>query len=115
MDALAGCFPNSLSSPFSKNFPLCPTGANQFDQFAPTDLARPALDGTKSRAPKSQFREQIQADLSFQSWPANWYVSRVPPRQEGRSRSSRNVGRDAMDVEVPLTSGAEADGKIVWS
>jgi hypothetical protein len=38
------------------------------------------------------------------------------------SRSSRgalaivtNVGRDAMDAEVPLTSGAEADGEIVWS
>ena len=26
-----------------------------------------------------------------------------------------NVGRDAMDVEVPLTSGTEADGKSVWS
>jgi hypothetical protein len=26
-----------------------------------------------------------------------------------------NVGRDAMDAEVPLTSGAEADGEIVWS
>ena len=44
-----------------------------------------------------------------------WYLPPIPPRQEGRSRSSRNVGRDAMDVEVPLTSGAEADGKIVWS
>ena len=38
------------------------------------------------------------------------------------SRSSKgalaivtNVGRDAMDAEVPLTSGAEADGEIVWS
>jgi hypothetical protein len=26
-----------------------------------------------------------------------------------------NVGWDAMDAEVPLTSGAEADGEIVWS
>jgi hypothetical protein len=37
--------------------------ANQFDQFAPIHLARPALDGAKSPVPKRQFRERIQADL----------------------------------------------------
>ena len=26
-----------------------------------------------------------------------------------------NVGRGAMDVEVPLTNGTEAYGKNVWS
>ena len=38
-----------------------------------------------------------------------------PASTRGAYASSRNVGRDAMDVEVPLTSGAEADGEIVWS
>jgi hypothetical protein len=33
-----------------------------------------------------------------------------PVPQRGGSRSSRNVGRDAVDAEVPLTSGADADG-----
>ena len=37
------------------------------------------------------------------------------PLERGVSRSSRNVGRNAVDAEVPLTSGAEADGKIVRS
>jgi hypothetical protein len=44
---------------------------------------------------------------------ASCQPSRLDKR--GVSRSSRNVGRDAMDAEVPLTSGAEADGEIVWS
>jgi hypothetical protein len=26
-----------------------------------------------------------------------------------------DVGRDAVDVEVPITNGADADGKAVWS
>jgi hypothetical protein len=42
-------------------------------------------------------------------------LSRYPASTRGAYASSRNVGRDAMDVEVPLTSGAEADGKSVWS
>ena len=33
----------------------------------------------------------------------------------GVSRSSLNAGRDAVDVDVPLTNGAEADGKDAWS
>jgi hypothetical protein len=35
--------------------------------------------------------------------------------QGGGSRSSRYVERDAVDVDAPLTNGAEADGKSVWS
>jgi hypothetical protein len=44
-----------------------PVGANQFDQFAPIHLARPALNGAKSRARKSRFPEPIQADWGCQS------------------------------------------------
>jgi hypothetical protein len=25
-----------------------------------------------------------------------------------------NAGRDAMDADVPLTNGADADGEVVW-
>ena len=32
-------------------------------------------------------------------------VRPISSRQEGRSRSSRNVGRDAVDADVPLTNG----------
>jgi hypothetical protein len=77
----------------------------------------------KSRAPKNQFRERIQADLGFQSWRQKYCFPKI--RNCGTVRTSRldkrgvrvvtNVGRDAMDAEVSLTSGAEADGEIVWS
>jgi hypothetical protein len=93
---------------------------NQFDQFAPIHLARPVLDGAESPAPESQFRERIQADWDFRSSSKKYLfpkigflVSRLDKR--GGSRSSRNAGRDAMDAEVPLTSGAKADGQGVWS
>jgi hypothetical protein len=56
-------------------------GRGESVQFCARRSPRRAKMGAKSRAPKSQFRERIQAE----------------------------------NVEVPLTSGAEADGKIVWS
>jgi hypothetical protein len=37
----------------------------------------------------------------------------VPP--EGRLAIVTDAGRDAVDVDVPLTSGTDADGKDVWS
>jgi hypothetical protein len=58
-----------------------PTRANQFDQFAPIHLARPALNGAKSPAPKNQFRERIQAD---------WGVS--PDAKNIRFPKTRNCG-----------------------
>jgi hypothetical protein len=39
----------------------------------------------------------------------------VSSDQEGRLAIVTNAGRDAMDVDVPLTNGAEADGEVVWS
>jgi len=62
-------------------------------------------------------------------WKPNFRISEIALAARPKSvvyvspsRSSRgalaivtNVGRDAMDAEVPLTSGAEADGEIVWS
>jgi hypothetical protein len=34
---------------------------------------------------------------------------------EGRLAIVTNAGRDAVDVDAPLTNGAEADGEVVWS
>jgi hypothetical protein len=41
--------------------------------------------------------------------------SRHPVPNKGRFAIVTNVGRDAVDAEVPLTNGADADGEIVWS
>jgi len=37
-------------------------------------------------------------------------IPAIPSHQKGGSRSSRNAGRDAVDAEVPITNGADADG-----
>jgi len=34
---------------------------------------------------------------------------------EGRLAIVTDAGRDAVDAEVPITNGAEADGEVVWS
>jgi hypothetical protein len=40
----------------------------------------------------------------------------LPSRpQKGRLAIVTNAGRDAVDVDAPLTNGAEADGEVVWS
>jgi hypothetical protein len=40
---------------------------------------------------------------------------RRPVPLEGRLAIVTDAGRDAVDVEVPITNGAEADGEVVWS
>jgi hypothetical protein len=34
---------------------------------------------------------------------------------EGRIAIVTDAGRDAVDVDAPLTNGAKADGEVVWS
>jgi hypothetical protein len=40
-----------------------------------------------------------------------------PPSRptKGRFAIVTDAGRDAVDVDAPLTNGAEADGEVVWS
>jgi hypothetical protein len=35
--------------------------------------------------------------------------------QRGRLAIVTDAGRDAVDADVPLTKGADADGEVVWS
>jgi hypothetical protein len=44
-----------------------------------------------------------------------WPLFARPARTRGASRSSGNVGRDAMDVLARMTSAAGACGKTAWS
>jgi hypothetical protein len=39
----------------------------------------------------------------------------VPSHTEGRLAIVTNAGRDAVDADVPITNGTEADGEAVWS
>jgi hypothetical protein len=54
-------------------------------------------------------------ELKLDNFGFSDYVRAVPFLQGGGSRSSRYVGRDAMDVDALLTNSAEADGESVWS
>jgi hypothetical protein len=51
--------------------------ANQFDQIAPIYPAHPALNGAKSLAPKSQFREQIQPDRGCKCRPKKYFFPEI--------------------------------------
>ena len=42
------------------------------------------------------------------------YYGRLVPH-EGRLAIVTDAERDAVDVEVPITNGADADGEDVWS
>jgi hypothetical protein len=60
------------------------------------------------QAPESKiFRFRGRANQCFES-------SRLA-RQEGRLAIVTNARRDAVDVDAPLTNGAEAYGEVVWS
>ena len=51
----------------------------------------------------------------FPSDPNHLFIcSRLVPL-EGRLAIVTDAGRDAVDEDVPITNGAEADGEAVWS
>jgi hypothetical protein len=43
------------------------------------------------------------------------YIHRHPVPHEGRFAIVTDAGWDAVDVDAPITNGAEADGEVVWS
>jgi hypothetical protein len=47
--------------------------------------------------------------------PNQQYIDFVPSRYEGRFAIVTSAGWDAMDVDAPLTNGADAYGEVVWS
>jgi hypothetical protein len=47
--------------------------------------------------------------------PNQQYSDLVLSRYEGRFAIVTNAGWDAVDVEAPLTNGADAYGKVAWS
>ena len=53
--------------------------------------------------------------LWFSPDPNQLYISHRLVPLEGRIAIVTDAGRDAVDVDVPLTNGAKADGEVVWS
>ena len=76
-------------------------------QSNPTGKSLP-ITGKACQAPKSKiFRFSRNANRAI-STP-------IPSRSEGRIMIVTNVGRVAVDAEVPITNGTDAYGEVVWS
>ena len=43
------------------------------------------------------------------------YKKCIPSHSEGRLAIVTDAGRDAVDVDGPLTNGTETDGESAWS
>jgi hypothetical protein len=54
-------------------------------------------------------------NISVLTKPDSRYIKPIPSRSEGRFMIVTNVGRVAVDAEVPITNGADAYGEVVWS
>jgi hypothetical protein len=53
----------------------------------------------------------------YSGFPKSKITGIFPPScpTEGRFAIVTDAGQDAVDVEAPITNGAEADGEVVWS
>jgi hypothetical protein len=100
-----------------------PTGKST-DRFCKCHIVRSAQASAKAVARNGEFRKPIQNDPGGRISSSKKFSLRkselmhdvrVPLLQRGASRSSRNVGRDAMDVLAQLTNAADTDGEGVWS
>jgi hypothetical protein len=47
--------------------------------------------------------------------PNQFYIRWCLVPLEGRIAIVTDAGRDAVDVDAPLTNGADTDGEVVWS
>jgi hypothetical protein len=54
-------------------------------------------------------------NISLYPKSEQWQESTCLTRQEGRIMIATNVRWDAVDADVPITNGADAYGKGVWS
>jgi hypothetical protein len=86
--------------------PRCQKSCYHLDKWS-----RDLPDGRPSR---------IRVQPSLQKYSAsqlgrNSFIDSPSRPSEGRFAIVTDAGRDAVDVMVPLTNGARADGEVVWS
>jgi hypothetical protein len=78
-----------------------------------------AAAGSPSDLPDGQITHQavqplLQKYFCFSEIQIKLYDSPSCPTR-GALAIVTDAGRDAVDVDAPLTNGAEADGEVVWS
>jgi hypothetical protein len=107
--------------PLASNHFAC--SANQPDLVRRRRLTPPKCRGNRLRL-KINFVRRFKPIVAVSLDRRKFYfrfsenhdcIRAVPCLTEGVSRSSRDVVRDAMDVQARETTAAGADGEIVWS
>jgi hypothetical protein len=78
----------------------------------PAGIQRAEPDGANHRLACPALFAKI---FSFPSDPNHLHICRRLVPLEGRLAIVTDAGRDAVDADVPITNGAEADGEAVWS
>jgi len=65
------------------------------------------LTGRHVQPSAQKYSDFPKTQITLFSWPS------CPT--EGRFAIVTDAGQDAVDVEAPITNGADADGEVVWS
>jgi hypothetical protein len=100
---------DTVKSTAAIDSPLNPQFRKNADLLKPISVILP--DGQISEFLSSPRCKNI---LLFRNTNQLYNPRRLVP-QEGRLAIVTDAGRDAVDVDVSLTNGAEADGEGVWS
>jgi hypothetical protein len=80
-------------------------------------MSAPLICPTGKSLPSQNFRHVqpfLQKYSDFQKTQISLYPLLSRPT-EGRIAIVTDAGRDAVDAEVPITNGIDADGEVVWS
>jgi hypothetical protein len=80
---------------------------------APESLIYPT--GKSMRMALNHSSSPFRKNILILRNPKSFVYSRPSCPTEGRFAIVTDAGWDAVDVEAPITNGAEADGEVVWS
>jgi hypothetical protein len=88
-------------------------------QFASTERGRTGEHAKRADVADGQITQRscpalLAKTISFPLGANHFISAAVSSHQEGRLAIVTNAGRDAMDADVLLTNGTEADGEVVW-
>jgi hypothetical protein len=82
---------------------------------ASDEFVRGCLTGKSARLLFVRCPALFAKKFRFALTPNQIYIHDRPVPLEGRLAIVTDAGRDAVDADAPLTNGAGADGKVVWS
>jgi hypothetical protein len=91
-------------------------GPNDGDGFR--EALNPSYDCPTGKSAGQFIAPRVQPPLKkYSDFPKSQITLYPQPScpTEGRFAIVTDAGQDAVDVDAPITNGAEADGEVVWS